>query len=78
MLGRTRRYGRCLRGQRLWVNIPNGHWTTTTDVGALRALIADRIRRVTNGLPGSVVPVGEGVSALRIHHGPGYETYCRL
>jgi transposase len=31
----ARRYGRCLRGKRLRVGVPHGHWKTTTFVGAL-------------------------------------------
>jgi transposase len=31
----ARRYGRCLRGERLRAGVPHGHWKTTTFVGAL-------------------------------------------
>lgn len=37
--------------------------------------IAARIVRVAAGLLGDVKPVGEGVSELRIDHGPGYRLY---
>ncbi len=42
-----------------------------------KALIAARILRVANGLLGDVSSVGEGVSELRIHYGPGYRVYFR-
>jgi len=32
----TRRYGRALKGQRLYGYAPNGHWKTTTFIAALR------------------------------------------
>lgn len=40
-----------------------------------RQRINARIRRFSLGNPGDVRPVGEGVSELRIHYGPGYRVY---
>lgn len=40
-----------------------------------RLLIADRISRLEGGLLGDCEPVGDGVSELRMHFGPGYRAY---
>lgn len=37
--------------------------------------IFERIRRLRDGNPGDVKPVGKGVSELRISYGPGYRLY---
>lgn len=39
------------------------------------AKIAIRIKRLADGNFGDVAPVGDGVSELRIHYGPGYRVY---
>ena len=39
------------------------------------ALIASRLDRLAFGLAGDAEPVGQGISELRIHHGPGYRVY---
>ena len=50
-------------------------WLRALRSGTDRAIIAKRIARLARGLLGDVEPVGDGVSELRIHHGPGYRVY---
>jgi putative addiction module killer protein len=51
------------------------NWMTGLRDHRARAKIAARIDRLAFGNPGDVQPVGEGVSELRIHDGPGYRVY---
>lgn len=50
-------------------------WRTRIRDLRMRALIASRLDRLAFGHAGDVKPVGEGVSELRIDHGPGYRIY---
>ncbi|QSZ60104.1 type II toxin-antitoxin system RelE/ParE family toxin [Rhizobium sp. ZX09] len=40
-----------------------------------KAIIASRLNRLSFGHAGDVAPVGNGISELRIHYGPGYRVY---
>src|SRR5688572_10137366 len=50
-------------------------WLLRLRSSAARAIIVRRIARVADGNFGDVKPVGDGVSELRIDHGPGYRVY---
>ncbi len=52
-------------------------WQSKLKDRRAKALIAARIFRLANGLAGDVSPVGQGVSELRIHYGPGYRVYFK-
>ena len=49
-------------------------WGGLRDARA-RAMVAARLNRLAYDLAGDVAPVGEGISELRIHFGPGYRVY---
>jgi len=42
---------------------------------SVRGIIVARIKRLERGLMGDVVPVGDGVSELRIHVRAGWQVY---
>lgn len=53
-------------------------WWSGLKNDCARGVIFSRLDRLAFGHAGDVEPVGEGVSELRIHHGPGYRIYfCR-
>jgi putative addiction module killer protein len=53
-----------------------GSWLKGLDVQT-RAKILVRMDRLRLGNPGDVAPVGEGVSEMRIHSGPGHRVYFK-
>jgi putative addiction module killer protein len=50
-------------------------WRTRLKDERTRAMIASRLDRLAYGHSGDAAPVGEGISELRIHYGPGYRIY---
>jgi putative addiction module killer protein len=49
-------------------------WSGLKDKRAL-GIIFSRLDRLAYGHAGDVEPVGDGISELRIHYGPGYRVY---
>ena len=52
-------------------------WRSKLKDDRARAAIALRIARLAFGHIGDAASVGDGVSELRIHYGPGYRIYFR-
>lgn len=52
-------------------------WLTRLRDAKGKARIVARIRSAEFGNLGDVEPVGEGVSEMRIHYGPGYRVYFK-
>src|SRR3990167_4238002 len=50
-------------------------WFTGLSDKLVKARIEARIRRLQDGNPGDVEPVGEGVSELKLHFGSGWRGY---
>ena len=50
-------------------------WLQALRDSTAKAKIAARVQRLAFGNPGDVRPVGDGVSEMRIHYGPGYRVY---
>ncbi|MBX9458548.1 MAG: type II toxin-antitoxin system RelE/ParE family toxin [Rhizobium sp.] len=50
-------------------------WEKALRDSIARAAITARVVRLSKGNTGDVKPVGEGISEMRIHHGPGYRVY---
>lgn len=53
------------------------NWLKALRDANAKAKILVRIRRLESGNEGDSAPVGEGISELRIHYGPGYRVYYK-
>ncbi|EKK3980755.1 type II toxin-antitoxin system RelE/ParE family toxin [Cronobacter sakazakii] len=52
-------------------------WQASLKDQRVKTMIAARLFRLANGLPGDIKPVGAGISELRIHYGAGYRIYFK-
>lgn len=52
-------------------------WENKIKDKRIKGIIAARLFRLANGIPGDVQSVGDGVSELRIHFGAGYRIYFK-
>jgi putative addiction module killer protein len=55
-----------------------GEWLRGLRDQRARARVVKRLERLGDGNPGDVEPVGDGISEMRIHYGPGYRVYYTL
>ena len=56
-------------------NSPYATWLSSLRDARARAKIIIQVDRMELGLFGDVEPIGDGLSELRIHYGPGYRVY---
>lgn len=52
-----------------------GKWIDRLRDIRARARILARIERLRSGNPGDVKSIGDGISEMRVDHGPGYRVY---
>jgi putative addiction module killer protein len=52
-------------------------WLSNLADEKARTKIASRLARLRFGNSGDAKPVGEGLSEMRVHHGPGYRVYYK-
>lgn len=50
-------------------------WESRLSDRRARTIIATRLFRLANDQAGDIQPIGEGISEIRIHYGPGYRLY---
>ena len=54
---------------------PYAEWLASLRDARARARVIMHVDRMELGLFGNSEPIGEGLSELRIHYGPGYRVY---
>jgi putative addiction module killer protein len=54
---------------------PYAQWLNSLRDARTKAKIIMQVDKMELGLFGDVEPIGEGLSELRIHYGPGYRVY---